>query len=287
MTESIQHARLSIDGAKRRLAEVREAVAGYLATKPWEFQTDQQGGTLTVKEAVKTKDPPESLRIMVGGCLGDLRPVFDYLAWGLVSVYAPTPPVVGIDHPQFPIASDPAKFRKQVRNYLGDYPIPADVLDTIESVQPYQPGYEVLGAVNALVNQHKHCLPVLIVTYLDNTSIQVSAPIGKIETCVLQPPGSMAQLITHNPVGMIVRRLTPEDLDANGDFDIQRLLEEMTKVTPVQAGQQGTLVVDGDVTFFVSIKHELVAQEPVEQTLERMIAFVEGIVPRFEPYLAN
>ena len=96
-----------------------------------------------------------------------------------------------------------------------------------------------------------------------------------------------AQVICKNTTGMLARRLTPADLDKEGHSDMQRLFEMTMAVTSAPAGQPATVVVDGDVTFFLSIKHNLVAQEPVEQTLERMIHFVEGIVPRFEPYLVK
>lgn len=282
----LDDARLKIDRAKEHLTEIRAEIARYLDTRPYEFPTERDGDVCTARPAIIKQDPPSRLRMVIGDVLGSLRPIPDYIAWQLVSKHSPTPVAIGQDRIHFPIAKNGLPPSKSLKEFADIYAVPPPVIALIESVQPYHTGYEPLGILNALVNQDKHCFPVLTVAHIENSSIDVAVQGSPLGTCVLHPPGSAAIVTGHNVVTMSVRRLRLDDHSLHGRVRLQLQADEL--LTPLQSAQQmspqpTSVKVDGDVSVFVSIEHPSVKLEPVERTLEGIVNCVEGIIQRFAP----
>jgi hypothetical protein len=289
MKHPLDDARLKVERAKRHLAEAKAEVACYLDTKPYEFPTEHQGGVFTARPAVIKQQPPDNLRLVLGDVIGNLRPILDYVAWELVVKHSPTPPVKGKTRIYFPLSKDPAQFAERIKEFRDKYAVPAPALSLIESAQPYHPGYQPLGTLNALVNEDKHIVPVLTIGYLENTSIEVTVDGPPLGTCVLHPPGSHAVVIGHNTSVMSVRRLTLDDLTADGQLKLDPFFAEF--LAAHQGGrrapeQQATTVkVDGKVSVFVAIDHPSVQLEPIERTLEPILHCVQGIIATFDAFV--
>jgi hypothetical protein len=174
------------------LESLKAEIGRYLDTRPYEFPTERDGGVLTARPAIIKVEPPLRLGGIFGDCLGNLRASLDYIAWQLATRYSPKPLVFGKDNIYFPLAKDAAGFSGNSRPSLAKYSIPAAALDIVESVQPYQPGYDPLGLLHRLGNEDKHCLPLLTVAYADTASIEVTVDGPPVSQCIMHPPGSKA-----------------------------------------------------------------------------------------------
>lgn len=132
-------------------------------------------------------------------------------------------------------------------------------------------------------NTDKHCVPLMTLATANTAWIE------------FQHPESSA-IIGGAGGGMIIRKLTPADLDESGmvsDESSRRdfaMLEQMVAKAantsqPGPATQQTrTMKVDGQVTLFISLKDSPVPNEPVEVKLEQVVKCVANIVPRFEKF---
>jgi hypothetical protein len=312
MPHPLDGARLKVVRAEKHLESLKLEVGRYLDTRPYEFATEHESDTdvLTVKPAIVKVDPPLELGCIFGDCLTNLRISLDYIAWQVASKCSATALVVGRDRIYFPLAKDAAAFGANGRAQLARYSVPATVIDLIESIQPYQTGYESLGLLTSLVNRDKHCLPLLTIATANTTSIDVAVAGKPIAQCVMHPPGSKAIVFGHNVFSMSVRRLTPEDLpallaavppttiDAMHDIgiDIARPLsgneigfnvtETQDAARPRPTEEQARSVkVNGQVTVFVSLQNPPMPLEPVDRTLEQIVKCVANIVPRFDPFV--
>jgi hypothetical protein len=284
MSHPLDDARLKIAWAKENLDAVNAEIGPYIESRPYEFQTEQAGEVLTAKEAIINVQPPVSLRRHVSACLSNLRPILDYIAWQL-GTRSPARPLTESDEKriQFPIVADPAKFQDSVKHLKGVCGVPAAAINEIERVQPYNAGFEPIGTLSQLVNEDKHRLPVLTVAYADTTSIEVSVSGAPLKQLVMHPPGSKAILSSFNSTGMIVRRLTPEDLANPDRVDLISELMAQEAQRQTTATQPTAVKVDGKVTVFVALQ-KAPPLVPVERTLEQIINCLDGVITRFEAH---
>jgi hypothetical protein len=283
-----------LDGAKRKvvwaekhLSALQDEIGRYLDSHPYEIPTEHEGDVVAVRPAIVKVEPPLDLGCIFGDCLANLRACLDYIAWQLAVRFAATAPIVGKDRIQFPLARKAADFKPKP---LADkHSFPASAISLIESVQPYQAGHEPLGLLNSLVNEDKHCLPLLTIAYANSASIEVRVAGPPAEIVMYQPAGSKAVIIGHASSGMIVQRL-PADADPNDPSLLLKLMAEAVTTagntaSPGTSEQQPRSVkVDGQVAVFVSLQNPLVPLEPIERTLEQLVKCVADIVPRFEPF---
>ena len=285
MVHPLDDARLTIDRAQEHLAEIKVEIARYLDTRPYVFPTERDGDVLTARPAIIKHEPPHRLRSIIGDVLGNVRPILDYVAWQLACRHSPTPVVSGQHKIYFPISKDGLRPTKGLKELEDKYSVPPPATALIESVQPYHFGYESLGILNALVNEHKHCFPVLTVAYADTTSIDLTVEGPPLGTCVMHPPGSKAIVMGHNVFSMSVRRLTVEDLGPDGMPDPSKLCNRPTPPDEIALQQPTTIKVDGEVSVFVAIQHASVPLIPVERTLEQIVNCVRDIVPKFDAFV--
>jgi hypothetical protein len=282
VAHALDGARLKIVRAEEQLQLLKDEIARYLDSKPYEFPVEDHGNAVMTAAAIIKEDPP--LRL---GCIfGSVRASLDYIAWELASLYAKPKPVVGRNRDiSFPIVDDPgADGAKRLAKMAKKYAFSADSVTEIQSVQPHNAGYEILRFLSDFVNTDKHCVPLMVLATANTAWIE------------FQHPESSAVVGIAGGGGMIIRKLAPADLDESGRQsdesrrrDLAMLHELLAKARdasgphpPTQ--QTRTVKVDGQVTIFVSLKNSPMPSEPVERQLEQIIKCVANVVPRFDKF---
>jgi hypothetical protein len=208
----------------------------------------------------------------------------DYIAWQLAKRYSPSPPVLGKDKSiYFPILDAPTgdgadRFAKMARKWS----FPTVAISLIESVQPYQAGYEPLGLLASLVNPDKHCAPVLTVAYVNTISFRVTVQGQPIPQLIMNPPGSVVELTGFGASAMEVEKLGAGNFRACGVFHVDPTRASETAIPLVSAQLPRSVKVDGQAIFFVSLQNPLVPLEPVDRTIQDIVKCVADIVPRFD-----
>jgi hypothetical protein len=183
--------------------------------------------------------------LIVGDCLGNLRASLDYVAWQLASINRS--PKIGVDRGiSFPISRDGMP-PNGLANLSGIWAVPAAAITIIESIQPYHAGYEMLGALSALINQDKHCLPLLTIA---SARAHQTTVIKGDKTIAWWSGGSQATFYFNTPM----------------------------------AWPPGEVKVEGDVAVFVTLQDVAMPVTPVDRLLEDIVKTVADIIPRFEPF---
>jgi hypothetical protein len=167
--DPLDGARLKIVRAQQHLDSLKHEIMAYIRSKPYEFPIEDDGEYITVRDATISENPPVLLSCIIGDCVCNLRAALDYIAWQLAAHNFPGLQI-GTDRVYFPISETPQDFKP---DRLTKYGIPATVVSLIESVQPYHAGYETLALLKLLVNQDKHCLPLLALATATTAEMQV------------------------------------------------------------------------------------------------------------------
>jgi len=261
MNHPLDGARLKVVWAQKDLKSLKDEVARYLASNSYEFVTESDANNKTARLVIKT-EPPLDLSHLIGQCANGLRASLDYIVWQLAIRYSPKAPEVGKDRIYFPLQKDSATFNA---NALAKYSIPANAIGAIESVQPYQAGYERLAAIPDLTNEDRHRLPLLTLARVSGTSIRfrddkgktifgiVGAVVGEGFTGHLSGAG-----IALNALGTSQPALSPENVK-----------------------------VEAQATVFVAFQNSVMPREPVDRTLEQMVECVARVVPRFDSFFSS
>jgi hypothetical protein len=247
MMHPLDGARLKVVRAEQHLDALKEEIALYLDSHPYEIPIQQNSDELTIGKAVVRHEPPPMLSCILGDCVGNLRASLDYVAWQ-IGTKAPPAPLTEKEkrHIAFPIAKDRASLENtQAWSQLINCGVPAGATALIESVQPYHAGYKPLELLNVLVNEDKHRLPLFTVAYAKTESIKVIAPDG---------------------------------------FAVHGCAVDSLWIA-LDAADSGKMQVYGQVAVFVSLQNPLMPREPVGITLAQIFKCVANIIPRFESFV--
>jgi hypothetical protein len=165
MPHPLHGARLKVVRAQEHLKSFNENGSRYVNTDPYRLVTKREGTVISV-EAVITAEPPPGLACVIGDLLTNLRAALDYVAWELFVRFGPTTPSEAQKRKNaFPIFSNDADFAKpnsSAQSLRKVYGVGgAAAFREIESVQPYNAGYESLDTLNLLVNRDKHRMLLL------------------------------------------------------------------------------------------------------------------------------
>ncbi len=96
-----------------------------------------------------------ALKIDIKNLCENLRSALDYIAHDIREKHCPA--ANPKDRFYFPILPDAPTFAKQASQWFPGLPAACPAVWTmLESLQPYQPGYEWLGRFNRLNNENKH-----------------------------------------------------------------------------------------------------------------------------------
>ena len=300
MKHPLDGAKLKIVRAQKHLNALKNDIALYLSTNPYEFPTEQDGDVLTARPAIIKAgcEPSDEFSCIIGECVGALRHSLDYIAWEIAKRFHVPPPIVGKNRDiSFPILDSPTgdsadRFAKMAKKWC----FPADAISLIQSIQPYHAGYEPLGALAFLTNTDKHCLPLLTIAYAKTSSIKVNVEGRPLATAIMHPPGSAAILFGHNVTDMEVRQLTPDEVPEplrpttegakvfSSRFKVHLPGTQNASTPPPSEPQSREVKVDGQVSVFIALKDSLMPFVPIEGTLEQIIKCVANIIPRFETF---
>lgn len=160
--------------ADEHLKALNDAVRAFLETNPYEIvrEVSRGGGSWYARVH---RSPPESLGLLIGDCLHNLRSALDHVAWRLAGNSANR-------QTEFPIFSDKAAFDKKRGGGLWKmHDMPTGAQDIIESLQPYhgQPEREPLWLLQELSIEDKHHALNLVAAAIAEGSIAVRvAPTG-------------------------------------------------------------------------------------------------------------
>jgi len=258
-------ARLKVVRAQEHLNSLKAEIGKYLDSRPYEFRAEIDRDYVSARSAKINVDPPLRLGCILGDCLSNLRTSLDFVAWQLVVKHSSVTPVVGKDRIYFPLSKDAASFRANGRSHLAHHRIPTAAIDIVERVQPYHAGYYTLGVLNRLVNEDKHCLPLLTVARAETASITIDIGGDPLTFSINHPPA---------------------DFDPSEEFTIgfsrPGLTFDATKGVSIDIE---SVKVDGQVAVFISLQNAPVPREPVDLTLEKIVKTVADIIPRFDPFV--
>lgn len=102
----------------------------------------------------------ESLGLIIGDVVHNLRSALDYIAWQLSESNGIIPLLNarGVREPEriimYPLADSPSGFENAKKRWIGLLPDPLQQI--IESTQPYKSGYEMLAMLHRLAISDKH-----------------------------------------------------------------------------------------------------------------------------------
>jgi hypothetical protein len=264
MAHPLDGARLKIIRAKQHLESFNEEVSRYIRTNPCEVVTEMESDCICITGIV-TSQPPPAIACIVGDFVTNLRAVLDYIAWELANKFVGRPLARGEEERiTFPIVRpgktnfaelNSAKFLQTTCR------VPACAMNVIESVQPYNTGYDAIGALDLLVRTDKHRALLPLGTFVGN--------IGDISICC----GDEEVFTGHGtgiPFGMSRMKMSLAALGQSLGPDAQYRVE-----------------MHGEPTVFVSFKD---FPSPTESTwtgrLQQILECVANIIPRFDTFFS-
>jgi hypothetical protein len=178
MSQRLLGVRAKIERAKQHVRDLESALQAFRDTNPYGFriEDDLQTGDKIHRINIRSQTP-DSLSLMVGDAIHNLRSALDHLAWQLVEVNGHTPS----KGTYFPISETLTKYTSQKGAKIQGMSTGAKNL--IDAIKPYQGGNDNLWKLNELDNFDKHRL--LFVTAFALTEIM---PTFKLDPSVMEIP---------------------------------------------------------------------------------------------------
>ena len=262
--DRLKGVRLKIDHAKKRLAELENAMEAFIKTTPCRISVRCDIGSRKVIYFVASVDRvPDEFSLLTGDVINNLRSALEHLAGQLVTVG--TQGTVDTKHVYFPIAENRESYLKVRPKYTKGMDQPA--LDIIDGLEPYGDGqgadYYTLHKLN---NLDKHSL--LIAVGAMHTGVNI---------------GAHFRAIMRKFWGARVDALPPIDFYA----------QPAGEVKPIQAGDElFTDAPDADVVPDFGFQFGLTLQVPApikseapSTLLHRLVALTESTVTKLEKCL--
>jgi hypothetical protein len=254
-SDQLDGARLKIARAKQHLQSFNDEGSQYVGSEPYEVVTELDGDFIRVRGVI-TAEPPPTLACIVGDFVTNLRASLDYVAWELAMRAGRTLTGGEKRNVKFPIAPDKKAFNKAdgtAERLAKTCGVSAAAISAIESVQPYNSGYEPLRALDELVNRDKHRTLLLCGGFVDSAGAISIYHRGQRAWTAVGMTGLEMNLAAFDP-----------PLGPATDFDVR---------------------IDAPPTMYVSLKD---FPSPGETSwvgiLQQIYECVEKIVPRFEQF---
>lgn len=157
MAGSLDSVRSKIRWAEKHRQAINAEVSGYFEKNAGlvvaELHPQLYGGGVS---NVYGPPHPDSIALLIGDCLQNLRSALDYLVWELCLSAKREPG----KHNAFPVCKSPESFKKRVKEDRLLDGVPEEAAAEIERLQPYQSGdlreYTRLWVLNELTNINKH-----------------------------------------------------------------------------------------------------------------------------------
>jgi hypothetical protein len=262
MAHPLDGARLKVVRAKQHLESFNGDAERYINTKPCKVITRIEGDCICV-EGVITTEPPAPLACIVGDFVTNLRAALDYIAWELANKFVGRPLSTREEEAiSFPIVR-PGKANfadlKSAKLLQATCCVPADAMSVIESVQPYNAGYDAIGALDLLVRRDKHRALLLCGTFVGD--------VGDIS-------------VYHGS------KLAWKASGRSAVFGLSRMEMNLAAFSqPFKPAADYRVEMHGEPTVFISLKD---FPSPGESTwvsrLQQILKCVANVIPRFEPF---
>jgi len=175
MKSSLTGINQKIGRAREHLAAVGELLQSYDGGSEIAAEVDANGMLwLTAKLA----PVPDSLPILIGDCVHNLRAALDHLVWQLAIANNKTPNASNM----FPICNTPQGFQAQLAKdrLQGVYP---NARSAIEALQPYSTGSETLQVISFLDNVDKHRTLVVARCLITQQQFTLKHPVMQAVVC--------------------------------------------------------------------------------------------------------
>lgn len=150
--------RAKVERAKHHVGELQAAVAEFFETHPYEVipENDTEAGQRLYKVS-KVAPPPDSLSLIAGDIVHNLRASLDLLVWQLVEANGKTP----TKSDGFPINESAKAFETGgVAKVKGR--ISKDAVKVLRAVKPYKGGNDALWRLHHLDIADKHRVLLLV-----------------------------------------------------------------------------------------------------------------------------
>ena len=268
MTHPLEGARLKVSRAQEHLNSLQVEIGVYLEKHPPDIVTKANPDN-TWTHAVKViASPPVRLSIIVGDCVTSARAALDYIVWELANRYFV--PRIDITNWQdrklasFQV-SENATDKNHVKWFrdLANRKIPSLAIDEIKAVQPYQSGDDSLRWLPVLANTDKHRMLLLTIGVLGSVVLGFDRVTNdKCFNYKLEAPGATSVSAEGSRGTGVVFYPHSESVRAVSD----------------------TRIVETQPSIYVAWQDSALPREPIDRTLERIVEYVESIVPRFDSY---
>ena len=150
--------RLKVDWAKRHISELEITLQAFFDAKPYRFvvevDTDPEYFGLVIRGQ---QELPDSVSLLIGDAIHNLRVALDRLAVELVTMKAPASKGV-----KFPFCADAGSLEKTIKKRRIDRAGP-DVVNRIRGLKPYKGGNNPLRGLHDLDIADKHERPIITV----------------------------------------------------------------------------------------------------------------------------
>jgi hypothetical protein len=173
--------RLKLDRAYRHLQELHGEITAFLKLQPYRTALyKDEAGLEHVLVGYLTHWPPETLPLIIGDCMQNMRVALDHLAWALAGLSGVKPP----RNTAFPIYLNPADFHDRTKKGAPTgrsglkkiQAIPAEAQETIEELQPYHsedPELDPLWVLNEYSRIDRHRTLSIVFAMSDYTSVDI------------------------------------------------------------------------------------------------------------------
>lgn len=247
-----------IERAKQHKEELEVEIKSFLNSKPYRIATKSDPQTKRlIYYLIKADKVPESLALITGDVIQNLRSALDYLAYQLFISHSGNS--VSGKHIYFPIAKDLSRYEKEsARKTKG---ISRRAKELINRIKPYKGGNNTLWKIHELNNIDKHRLLVAVGSSFGSMDIGAHMQ------------SSMKKAFPDLDVPNIPLFLKPADI-----------------LFPLKIGDE--LFIDGpdakpipDMQFKFNIvlnEPGIIEGEPLIEVLQSMIASVEELISTFK-----
>jgi hypothetical protein len=256
-----------VERAEHHVKKLAAVIQGFMQTNPYSISREEDAKTGDEVFWVEVSGSPDpTWGAIAGDIVHNLRSALDLLMWQLVEANGNTPnggtefPI--FDHPVF--FNDPKTFKAKVRRKVDGASQPAITL--IESIQPYNAGYEPLWIVHRLdiVDKHHVLLPVGAAYH--------SVDIGSLMA-------EQMRALTGWDIPEIALGVRPAD-------KLFPLNERQEVFKVVSAARVPNVTHNPKFTFEIAFgDDEVVKGEPMLPTLSNLVEFVSNLIEKFRPLL--
>lgn len=258
--DRLKGVRAKAERAKKHIRDLEGEIAAVIEGNPpgnrLVSELDSQTGDVIHRVRLKTPIP-DSISVLVGDALNNLRATLDHLLWQLVEANG----AVGGKSHYFPLCSTSKAYHASVAS--GKIAGVSTTCKAIfEAVQPYQTGYELLGALAELNNIDKHRALIFAVCQEADTSVGINTD--------------------------SLKGLLPGEMPFQLDF-----FEEGPRILKDGDTYCRSMVVDGrqpnpyvDFTFTIAFSEpQIVRGKPVFGTLAEISQLLDGVLNQFSPFV--